>query len=91
MLTCEIEKIQITQFTRAHLSVAARDSSSIYFLEVNNVPSKSVKPCAVKKLEIFTATLPDTATFSDRIINVLTRLELLQQVQGIPLDGSSTK
>ena len=53
------------------------------------MPSKSVKPSAVKDLELFTSKLPNTATFSDRIVNVLTRLELLQQVQGISRDGSS--
>lgn len=53
------------------------------------MPSKSVKPSAVKDLESFTSKLPDTATFSDRIVNVLTRLELLQQVNGISRDGSS--
>ena len=65
----------------------ARDSSAIHFLEINTVPSKSVKPSAVKDLESFTAKLPNTATFSDRVVNVLTRLELLQQVNGITRDG----
>ena len=52
------------------------------------MPTKSVKPSVIKKIEEFTAELPDTSTFSDRVTNILTRLEILQQVQGIAPNGN---
>ncbi|MEM9214703.1 MAG: hypothetical protein AAGD25_10185 [Cyanobacteria bacterium P01_F01_bin.150] len=47
------------------------------------MPTKSVKPSVIQKIEEFTTELPETSTFSERLTNILTRLELLQQVQGI--------
>ena len=52
------------------------------------MPTKSVKPSIIQKIETFTTELPDTSTFSDRLTNILTRLEILQQVQGIASNGS---
>jgi hypothetical protein len=52
------------------------------------MPTKSVKPSIIKKIETFTTDLPDTSTFSDRLTNILTRLEILQQVQGIQCNGT---
>lgn len=52
------------------------------------MPTKSVKPSVISKIETFTTELPDTSTFSDRLTNILTRLEILQQVQGIQSNGT---
>ena len=52
------------------------------------MPTKSVKPSIVKKIETFTTELPHTSTFSDRLTNILTRLEILEQVQGIASTGT---
>ena len=47
------------------------------------MPTKSVKPSVIEKVKHFTSDLPATSTFSDRLTNILTRLEILQQVQGL--------